>query len=71
MEFTLHISFLFLPPKVISKLEQRVGLKKKKKKKMDIYNTVISFKKERAERGQKSSLESKIILFLFGNNNNI
>lgn len=38
---------------------------------MDIYNTVISFKKERAERGQKSSLESKIILFLFGNNNNI
>lgn len=70
MEFTLHISFLFLPPKVISKLEQRVGLKKKKKK-MDIYNTVISFKKERAERGQKSSLESKIILFLFGNNNNI
>lgn len=70
MEFTLHISFLFLPPKVISKLEQRVGLKKKKKK-MDIYNTVISFKKERAERGQKSSLESKIILFLFGNNNKI
>ena len=69
MEFTLHISFLFLPPKVISKLEQRVGLKKKKK---DIYNTVISFKKERrAERGQKSSLESKIILFLFGNNNKI
>ena len=68
MEFTLHISFLFLPPKVISKLEQRVGLKKKK----DIYNTVISFKKERrAERGQKSSLESKIILFLFGNNNKI
>lgn len=46
----------------------KVGLKKKKKKKMDIYNTVISFKKERAERGQKSSLESKIILFLFGNN---
>lgn len=65
MEFTLHISFLFLPPKVISKLEQRVGLKKKK---MEIYNTVISFRKERAEWGQKSSLESKIILFLFGNN---
>lgn len=66
MEFTLHISFLFLPPKVIPKLEQRVVLKKKKK--MEIYNTVISFRKERAEWGQKSSLESKIILFLFGNN---
>lgn len=35
---------------------------------MEIYNTVISFRKERAEWGQKSSLESKIILFLFGNN---
>lgn len=32
---------------------------------------IRSFKKERAERGQKSSLESKIILFLFGNNNKI
>lgn len=46
MEFTLHISFF--TPKSHIKIRAKSWLKKKK---MEIYNTVISLKKERrAER---------------------
>lgn len=59
----VHPSHFFFSPKVI---KIRVGFKKKKKK-TEIYNMVIGFKKERRRavrgRGHKSSLESKIICF--------
>lgn len=45
MEFTLHISFF--TPKSHIKIRAKSWLKKKKK--MEIYNTVISLKKERRD----------------------
>lgn len=57
----VHPSHFFFTPQKSSELEQRVGLKKM----TEIYNTVISFKKDkrRAVRGSghKSSMESKIV----------
>ena len=57
--------------KVSNMQEQMDYISKKKRWKFTIQWLVLKKKGGLRDRGQKSSLESKIILFLFGNNNKI